>query len=85
MLSSKYLIFIYLFCFSFLSIAHYKYSHYTALILLYTMLFVYSVHAMATNNLRIIILVCSFVSIGWGIISYTANTTDFLILKYIRN
>lgn len=84
-LSSKYLIFIYLFFFSFLSLASLKLAHHIALLLLYLMLLVYSVHAAATNNLRYIIIFCSIISIIWGTLSYLAKTTDFWMLKRLKN
>jgi hypothetical protein len=47
-LSSKYLIFIYLFAFSFLSLATYSVAHIIALLMLFLMLLLYSIHSSTT-------------------------------------
>lgn len=64
--SSKYLIFVYFFCFSFLSLAHLKPAHYFALLALYIMLFIYSINAATNTHLRTLVMTFSYLTIAWG-------------------
>jgi hypothetical protein len=83
-LSSKYLIFIYLFSFSLLSISNIKLTHYVALILLYIMLIIYLTIAESNMYLRYAVVPICYATLLWGIISYVTLTSELSYFNPIR-
>lgn len=75
--------------YSFLSLAHNHIIHNITLILLFIMLFIYSIKASATTNLRILIILCNIISVLWGILAYSVKNTsiniNISIINYIKN
>lgn len=84
-ISSKYLIFVYLFCFSFLSLAHLRPAHFLALIGLYIMLVIYSVNATTNNYLRLAVMVFSHITVIWGCWIEILKHLDFSFFSKIKH
>lgn len=85
-LSSKYLIFIYLLAFSLLTLPMTKFSHYASLLLMYILLFLYSLSSSPSGTIKLLIIAVSYLCIIWGILSIVAMylLPNFPLLQWVR-